>query len=80
MQAENFTDGCIGFAQLGIASPNDPLAYVGLAFNFSRFSEHAETSARKNGIDPDRFGFSYIRGKEQPFLLAALALMHRPQK
>jgi hypothetical protein len=80
LQAENFVDGCISFAELGKSQPWDVRAYIGLAFSFSKFRPYAEGAARQNGVDPDRFGFSYLGTKDLSFLRAALALLQSPSR
>ncbi len=72
-QAKLFTDGCMQWS-LALEEHSDRSRYyVGLAYVFLKFSTDAEFLAKKNALNPENFGLSYIpRSVAEALLLAAL--------
>lgn len=71
-KAKVFTESCARWTEAASAVPDRPRYYVGLAYEFSRFSQDAEIFASRNGIDGQRYAFFLLDDTAQSLMLAAL--------
>lgn len=70
-QVKIFTDGCLQWVRKLDESPENAKAYVGLGYTFVRLGTDSEYHARKNGLDPEKYGFSLVLNVVTQSLLAA---------
>ncbi len=70
-QVNSFTDGCLRQTSALENLPENAKAYAGLGYIFARLGNDSGYYARRNNIDPEKFGFPLVVNLVTQSLLAA---------